>query len=105
MNMSALRIALLSCVMAAGLPAVHVEPAAASVTLTRATIESINSGIPQVTIQTADGHKLTLRVASKELLDGVKKGDTCTLELDADDRVVKIVKLGLEREPAPAGGG
>lgn len=106
MNMSTLRIAVLtSAVISAALPMLHVESPAGSAVLTRATIESINASISQVTIQTSDGHTLTLQAVSKELLDGLNKGDTCTFELDPDDRIVKIVKLGVEKESAPAGGG
>jgi hypothetical protein len=56
------------------------------------TILEVGSDGRQVTIRTTQGESWSLNVADPELLKGVKKGDQVSLELDAQDRVSKIVK-------------
>ena len=51
---------------------------------------------PQLTFRTTDGQEWTLPTTSAELLNGLHKGDTCSLEIDLQDRVVKIVKARSE---------
>ncbi len=98
---SVLAIGMMLLIGAAG-AAVETKAAIAISTLTGVTIQSMNQEASQVTIHTANGQRLTLAVASRDLLQGLRRGDTCTLELDAEDRVITIVKIGLDQEPAPS---
>jgi hypothetical protein len=50
----------------------------------------------KVTIKTAQGESWSFPVSDPELLKGVKKGDQVSLELDAQDRVSKIVKTDAQ---------
>jgi hypothetical protein len=68
----------------------------ASTTFTRVTVQAIDSAAPSLTFRTTDGQEWTLPATSAELLNGLHKGDTCSLEIDLQDRVVKIVKAGSE---------
>ncbi|GKS59646.1 hypothetical protein YTPLAS18_31730 [Nitrospira sp.] len=95
-HMSAPAIGLALWMFAMG-AAVDTHAASAMATLTQVTIQSMNQDKPQITIRTVKGDRFTLVVASPKLLEGVHEGDTCTLELDADDRVITLVKTGLEQ--------
>jgi hypothetical protein len=74
----------------------------ASSTFISSTITEIGPDGRQVTIRTMQGESFSLDVASPEVMKGVRKGDQVSLELDAEDRVNKIVKVGGEAErPKP----
>ena len=88
-------IALALWILAMG-AAVEPKAASAMATLTHVTVQSINQETPQITIRTIKGDRFTLLVASRDLLDGVHEGDTCSLEVDANDRVIALVKTGLD---------
>ncbi|MCS6289980.1 MAG: hypothetical protein H8K10_13540 [Nitrospira sp.] len=66
----------------------------ASLVYTHVGIEAIDAAAPSLTFKTADGDVWTLQVTSVELLKGLRKGDTCSVEIDMDNRVTKIVKVG-----------
>jgi hypothetical protein len=56
----------------------------------------------QVKIRTLQGESFSLDVANPEVIKGVNKGDQVSLELDSQDRVNKMVKVGGEAErPKP----
>jgi hypothetical protein len=70
----------------------------AATTLTRNTVESIDSAGLNITVQTAGGgDKLSIPVVSSEVMKGVTVGEHVRIELDGQGRVVKIIKLA----PAP----
>lgn len=77
-------------------PLVSPDAASASTTFTRVTVQAIDTAVPSLTFRTTDGQEWTLPATSVELLNGLRKGDTCSLEIDLEDRVVKIVKAGSE---------
>jgi hypothetical protein len=66
--------------------------ASAASTFIGTTVLEVGSDGRKVTIQTMQGESWSLNVVNPELLKGVKKGDQVSLELDAQDRVNKIVK-------------
>ena len=70
--------------------------ASALTTFTRVTVQAIDTAVPSLTFRTTDGQEWTLPATSAELLNGLRKGDTCSLEIDLQDRVVKIVKASSE---------
>jgi len=77
-------------------PLVSPDTVSASTTFTRVTVQAIDTAVPSLTFRTTDGQEWTLPATSAELLHGLHKGDTCSLEIDLQDRVVKIVKAGSE---------
>jgi hypothetical protein len=71
-------------------------------TFTSSTIMEIGPDGRQVTIRTLQGESFSLDVVSPDIVKGMRKGDQVSLELDAQDRVHKMVKLGEEAErPKP----
>jgi hypothetical protein len=68
--------------------------AAFAITLTSCTIEAVDSGAQRLTIQALTGETWTLSVANPDLIKGMNKGDRVSVELDPDERIVKIVKIG-----------
>jgi hypothetical protein len=76
----------------------------ASTTITGCTIKSIDQGAQRLTVDTLDGQTYSLHVAHTEQIAGVTVGDRVTIELDAQERIVKIVKIssGLEVSPPPS---
>ena len=77
-------------------PLVSPDTVSASTTFTRVTVQAIDTAVPSLTFRTTDGQEWTLPATSAELLNGLHKGDMCSLEIDLQDRVVKIVKAGSE---------
>ncbi|MET0515051.1 MAG: hypothetical protein ABW047_06965 [Nitrospiraceae bacterium] len=77
-------------------PLALTDPVSASTTFTRVTVKAIDTAAPSLTFRTTDGQEWTLPASSAELLNGLRKGDTCNLEIDLQDRVVKIVKAASE---------
>lgn len=65
----------------------------ASLAYTRVSIEAINAAASSLTFKTSEGDVWTLQATSVDLLKGLQKGDTCSVEIDLDNRVTKIVKL------------
>ena len=45
------------------------------------------------TFKTMEGQVWTLQATSAEILQGLHKGDTCSVEIDLENRVTKIVKV------------
>jgi hypothetical protein len=70
--------------------------ARASTTLVGSTIQDVSPDGHTVTVRTSKGESLTLNVADREAIKGVKKGDQVSLEIGPDDRVHKIIKLGAD---------
>jgi hypothetical protein len=77
-------------------PLLSPDIVSASTTFTRVTVQAIDTAVPSLTFRTTDGQEWTLPTTSAELLTGLRKGDTCSLEIDLQDRVVKIVKASSE---------
>lgn len=65
----------------------------ASLAYTRVSIESVDTAAPSLTFKTMEGQVWTLQATSAEILNGLHKGDTCSVEIDLDNRVTKIVKI------------
>ena len=65
----------------------------ASLAYTRVSIEAVDTATPSLTFKTMEGQVWTLRATSAEILKGLHKGDTCSVEIDLDNRVTKIVKV------------
>lgn len=66
----------------------------ASTAYTQVSVEAVDMAVPSLTFKTIEGQVWTLPAASADLLKGLQKGDTCSLEIDMQDRVTKIVKAG-----------
>lgn len=64
----------------------------ASLAYTRVSIEAIDSAAPSLTFKTIEGEVWTLQAASSDILKGFRKGDICSVEIDLENRVTKIVK-------------
>jgi hypothetical protein len=70
----------------------------ATTMVTGSMVESIDSTGLNITVQTpGDGNKLSMPVVSPEVMKGVTVGEHVSLKLDAQGKVVKILKLA----PAP----
>jgi hypothetical protein len=79
----------------------HAEMLVAT-TLTGSTVEAIDSTGLNITVKTAgSGDRLSMPVASPEVMKGVMVGDRISLELDLDGKVVKILKIGPTPKEAP----
>ena len=65
----------------------------AALTYTRVSIEAVDTAAPSLTFKTAEGEVWTLAAFSADILNGLHKGDTCSVEIDLDNRVTKIVKI------------
>lgn len=76
-----------------GAPLLAPTHSVASLAYTRVSIEAIDAAAPSLTFRTPDGDVWTLQATSVELLKGLRKGDTCSVEIDLDNRVTKIVKV------------
>ena len=78
-----------------GFATVLIVPAVSSASLayTRVSIESVDTATPSLTFKTIEGQVWTLQATSAEILKGLNKGDTCSVEIDLDNRVTKIVKV------------
>jgi hypothetical protein len=71
-------------------------------TLTGSTVEAIDSAGLNITIKTAGGgDRLSMPVASPEVMKGLMVGDRVSLELDLDGKVVKILKIAPTPKEAP----
>lgn len=81
----------LVCVLA--MPIVAPLESEASLTYTRVKVESVDQASQRLTFKTAEGEVWTLAALSADMLSGLHKGDTCSLEIDFDNRVTKIVKI------------
>lgn len=64
-------------------------------------IVGIDQGQRTITFKTKEGQTWTLPVADPNVLDHqIAKGDDVTIELDLNDRIIKVVKIS-EVPPAP----
>jgi len=68
-------------------------PSQASLAYTRVRVEAVDSATPSLTFKTVEGDVWTLQAVSADILQGLQKGDTCSVEIDLQDRVTKIVKF------------
>jgi len=74
-------------------PLVSPTESLASLAYTRVSIEAVDTATPSLTFKTTDGQVWTLQAASAEILKGLQKGDTCSVEIDLENRVTKVVKV------------
>ncbi|MCW5797536.1 MAG: hypothetical protein LZF60_380239 [Nitrospira sp.] len=81
----------LLCMLAVSLVVPIESPAA--LTYTRVKVEAVDAASQSLTFKTAEGEVWTLAALSADLLSGLHKGDTCSLEIDLDNRVTKIIKI------------
>ena len=81
----------LLCILVAPLIAPEESPAA--LTYTRVRVEAVDAAGRSLTFKTAEGEIWTLAALSADMLSGLHRGDTCSLEIDFDNRVTKIVKI------------
>jgi hypothetical protein len=65
----------------------------ASLAYTRVSVEAVDTATPSLTFKTSEGQVWTLQATSAELLKGLQRGDTCSVEIDLENRVTKIVKV------------
>lgn len=65
----------------------------ASLAYTRVSVEAVDTATPSLTFKTTDGQVWTLQAASADILKGLQRGDTCSVEIDLENRVTKIVKV------------
>lgn len=89
-------ITLLLFFVGVGVPVLLPDTVSASTTFTRVIVQAVDPAAPSLTFRTTDGQQWTLPARSGELLSGLQKGDTCSLEIDLEDRVVKVVKASAE---------
>ena len=89
-------ITILGLVIVMGIATSLVTPdiTIASTAYTQVSVEAVDMAVPSLTFRTSEGQVWTLPAASADLLKGLQKGDTCSLEIDMQDRVIKIVKAG-----------
>ena len=81
----------LLCILVAPLIALEESPAA--LTYTHVRVEAVDAAGRSLTYKTAEGEVWTLAALSADMLSGLHRGDTCSLEIDFDNRVTKIVKI------------
>jgi hypothetical protein len=72
------------------------QQAIGSTTFTKVAVQAVNPTARSLTFRTTDGQTWTLIAASPDLLNDLHTGDICSLEIDSDDRVTKIVKATLQ---------
>ena len=72
------------------------DPAAASTTFTKVSVQAVDLNARSLTFRTTTGQTWTLIAASPDLLNDLHTGDICSLEIDSEDRVTKIVKAGTQ---------
>jgi hypothetical protein len=65
----------------------------ASLAYTRVSVEAVDTAAPSLTFKTTDGQVWTLQATSADILKGLQRGDTCSVEIDLENRVTKIVKV------------
>jgi hypothetical protein len=65
----------------------------ASLAYTHVSVQAVDMSAPSLTFKTMDGEVWTLPSASADILKGLQKGDTCSVEIDLENRVTKIVKV------------
>jgi len=67
------------------------------------TIERVDSAQQTVTFKTRDGQSWTLQVADPRVLQGkpLARGDQVTVEVDMNDKISHISKLGNSESPSP----
>lgn len=65
-----------------------------STTFTKVSVQAVDTSAHRLTFRTIEGQVWTLTAASPDLLKDLHTGDICSLEIDSDDRVTKIVKAG-----------
>lgn len=61
-------------------------------TFTKVSVQAVDTSAQSLTFRTTEGQTWTLTAASPDLLKDLHAGDICSLEIDSDDRVVKIVR-------------
>lgn len=69
------------------------EESFAALTYTRVSVEAVDTAAPSLTFKTSEGEVWTLAALSADMLQGLRKGDTCSVEIDLDNRVTKIIKI------------
>jgi hypothetical protein len=86
---------LASILVLSGASALLVAPteSLASLAYTRVSVEAVDIATPSLTFKTSEGQVWTLQATSAELLKGLQRGDTCSVEIDLENRVTKIVKV------------
>jgi len=75
------------------IPLMPPEESQAALTYTRVRVEAVDAASRSLTFKTVEGEVWTLAALSPDILGGLHKGDTCSLEIDVDNRVTKIVKI------------
>ena len=65
----------------------------ASLAYTRVRVEAVDTATPSLTFKTPEGDVWTLQAVSVDILRDLHKGDTCSVEIDLQDRVTKVVKV------------
>lgn len=68
------------------------DQAIGSTTFTKVSVQAVDTSAHRLTFRTVEGQVWTLTAASPDLLKDLHTGDICSLEIDSDDRVTKIVK-------------
>lgn len=89
-------LTIIGLVLVMGIAPVLIVPdiTVASTSYTQVSVEAVDLAVPSLTFRTTEGQIWTLPAASADLLKGLQRGDTCSLEIDMQDRVSKIVKAG-----------
>ncbi len=86
---------LIAILALSGIVAPLVDPTGslAALSYTRVRVEAIDTAAPSLTFKTTEGEVWTLTAFPPDILKGVQKGDTCSLEIDLENRITKIVKI------------
>ncbi len=86
---------LISILTLSGIVGLLVDPteSLAALSYTRVKIEAVDTAAPSLTFKTSEGEVWTLTAFPSDILKGVQKGDTCSVEIDLENRVTKIVKI------------
>jgi hypothetical protein len=86
---------LISILILAGVGGTFVPPTEtfAALAYTRVSIQAVDAAAPSLTFKTSEGQVWTLMALSADILKGLQKGDTCSVEIDLENRITKIVRV------------
>lgn len=86
---------LIGILLLSGIVAPLVDPTGslAALSYTRVRVEAVDTAAPSLTFKTTEGEIWMLAAFPADILNGVQKGDTCSVEIDLENRVTKIIKV------------
>jgi len=99
MRTSRITLIMFCCILAIAATSIAAE---AATTFNGSTIVSFDDAQRTITFQTMEGQVWTLPVSDPNLMkqETISKGDRVGIEIDLDDRIIKITKLGEKSSAA-----